>query len=123
MGVPMEVKLAIDQNSNASKHSFMLLKEKFVLLGEVFLKSSSTTKIDNVRVKGMLKNRSLSYIDGPIHMPINELFLTDIEQRIFFCDTNEGMHNGSKVEVEASTNIAAYAFSKYDFLATNGYNV
>lgn len=38
----------------------------------------------------MLEKRSLSYVDGPIGVPLDDLFLTENVQTINICDT--GMH-------------------------------
>ena len=35
----------------------------------------------------MLENRSLSYVDGPIPVPLEDLFLTENVERIEICDT------------------------------------
>ncbi|XP_027337323.1 pachytene checkpoint protein 2 homolog [Abrus precatorius] len=95
----MEAELTTDENGTDSElhllHSSTLPEDKVLLPVEVCLKPSSTAKIQDVRsaVEGMLEKRSLSYIDGPIPVPLDELFLADNVQRICVCDTDEGMHN------------------------------
>ncbi|CAJ1974955.1 unnamed protein product [Sphenostylis stenocarpa] len=94
MSAPMDTELTIDENGAASQHS--LPEDKVLVPVEVTLKPSSTAKIEDVRsaVEGMLEKRSLSYINGPIPVPLDEAFLADNVQRICVCgcDTDEGMH-------------------------------
>ncbi|KAE9587412.1 hypothetical protein Lal_00031820 [Lupinus albus] len=106
MSAPMEISLqnpSTDETSDqngvvVSQHpppSLILPQEKFLVPVEVCLKPSSTARIDDVRsaVERMLEKRSLSYNDGPIPVPPDEIFLADNVQRICVCDTDEGMHN------------------------------
>lgn len=37
----------------------------------------------------MLENRSLSYVDGPISVPLDDPFLTENVERIFIGDTGK----------------------------------
>ncbi|WCJ36141.1 hypothetical protein M5689_017357 [Euphorbia peplus] len=65
--------------------------DKCLVSVEVCLKSSSTARVEDVRfaVERMLENRSLSYVDGPIPVPIDDPYLADNVQRIQICDTDE----------------------------------
>ncbi|KAK9203198.1 hypothetical protein WN943_013452 [Citrus x changshan-huyou] len=67
----------------------LLAEEKFLVSVEVCLTLSSTARIDDVRlaVERMLEKRSLSYVDGPIPIPIDDPFLVENVQRICVCDT------------------------------------
>lgn len=47
----------------------------------------------------MLEKRSLSYVDGPIEVPIDNPFLVDNVQRISICDT--GMLSREKLKFPA----------------------
>ncbi|KAI9087521.1 hypothetical protein K1719_030391 [Acacia pycnantha] len=69
----------------------MLSEEKVIVSVEVCLKPSSTARIADVRsaVERMLENRCLSYIDGPIPLPLDDTFLSENVQRICICDTDE----------------------------------
>ncbi|EOY20893.1 P-loop containing nucleoside triphosphate hydrolases superfamily protein isoform 2 [Theobroma cacao] len=62
---------------------------------EVCLKPSSTARPDDVRkaVEQMLEKRSLSYVDGPVPVPIDDPFLMENVQRIRICDTDEWVKN------------------------------
>ncbi|GAY47295.1 hypothetical protein CUMW_103460 [Citrus unshiu] len=73
----------------------LLAEEKFLVSVEVCLKLSSTARIDDVRlaVERMLEKRSLSYVDGPIPIPIDDPFLVENVQRICVCDTDEWVKN------------------------------
>ncbi|KAL2340957.1 hypothetical protein Fmac_008897 [Flemingia macrophylla] len=92
MSAPMETELTTHENGAASQH-----EDKVLLPVEVSLKPSSTARIHDVRsaVERMLEKRSLSYIDGPIPVPVDDTFLADNVQRICVCgcDTDERMHN------------------------------
>ncbi|XP_007036391.2 PREDICTED: pachytene checkpoint protein 2 homolog isoform X1 [Theobroma cacao] len=65
--------------------------DKFHVSVEVCLKPSSTARPDDVRkaVEQMLEKRSLSYVDGPVPVPIDDPFLMENVQRIRICDTDE----------------------------------
>lgn len=69
--------------------SLTLPEEKVLVSVEVCLKPSSTARIDDVRlsVERMLEKRSMSYVDGPIPVPIDDLFLAENVQHICVCDT------------------------------------
>ncbi|KAL9434130.1 hypothetical protein AB3S75_028877 [Citrus x aurantiifolia] len=73
----------------------LLAEGKFLVSVEVCLKLSSTARIDDVRlaVERMLEKRSLSYVDGPIPIPIDDPFLVENVQRICVCDTDEWVKN------------------------------
>lgn len=73
----------------------LLAEEKFLVSVEVCLTLSSTARIDDVRlaVERMLEKRSLSYVDGPIPIPIDDPFLVENVQRICVCDTDEWVKN------------------------------
>ncbi|EXB93902.1 Pachytene checkpoint protein 2-like protein [Morus notabilis] len=72
-----------------------LPQDKFLVSVEVCLKPSSTARSEDVRsaVEKMLEKRSLSYVDGPIGVPLDDLFLTENVQRINICDTEEWVQN------------------------------
>ncbi|EOY20892.1 hypothetical protein QUC31_007081 [Theobroma cacao] len=69
--------------------------DKFHVSVEVCLKPSSTARPDDVRkaVEQMLEKRSLSYVDGPVPVPIDDPFLMENVQRIRICDTDEWVKN------------------------------
>ncbi|XP_031278743.1 pachytene checkpoint protein 2 homolog [Pistacia vera] len=103
MSTPMEITA---QNSSDAKiselnavadpsSSPLLNQDKFLVSVEVCLKPSSTARIDDVRlaVERMLEKRSLSYIDGPIPVPVDDPFLMENVQRICVCDTDEWVKN------------------------------
>lgn len=73
----------------------LLAEEKFLVSVEVCLTLSSTARIDDVRlaVERMLEKRSLSYVDGPIPIPIDDPFLVENVQRICVSDTDEWVKN------------------------------
>ncbi|KAH9776411.1 Pachytene checkpoint protein 2-like [Citrus sinensis] len=73
----------------------LLAEDKFLVSVEVCLKLSSTARIDDVRlaVERMLEKRSLSYVDGPIPIPIDDPFLVENVQRICVSDTDEWVKN------------------------------
>ncbi|PKI38636.1 hypothetical protein CRG98_040970 [Punica granatum] len=73
----------------------ILSEEKVLVSVEVCLKPSSTVRADDVRsaVERMLEKRSLSYVDGPVEVPIDNPFLMDNVQRISICDTDEWAKN------------------------------
>ncbi|CAN1291256.1 Pachytene checkpoint protein 2 homolog, partial [Linum perenne] len=72
-----------------------LAEDKFLVSVEVCLKASSTARPQDVcsAVERMLEKRSMSYIDGPIPVPIDDPFLVDNIHRICICDTDEGIKN------------------------------
>lgn len=72
-----------------------IAQDKFLISVEVCMKPSSTARTDHVRsaVERMLENRSLSYMDGPVPIPIDETFLQENIQRICTCDTDEWVQN------------------------------
>ncbi|XP_059310534.1 pachytene checkpoint protein 2 homolog isoform X1 [Lycium ferocissimum] len=69
--------------------------DKVVVSVEVCLKPSSTARIDDVRlaVERMLEKRSMSYADGPIPIPIADLFLAENVQHMSVCDTDVWLEN------------------------------
>ncbi|KAL6181816.1 hypothetical protein ACLB2K_048465 [Fragaria x ananassa] len=69
--------------------------DKVLVSVEVCLKASSTARIDDVRsaVERMLEKRSLSYTDGPVPVPPDDLFLAENVERICICDTDEWVQN------------------------------
>nr|KYP69639.1 Thyroid receptor-interacting protein 13 [Cajanus cajan] len=99
MSAPMETELTTHENGTASASQHSLPEDKVLVPVEVSLKPSSTARIQDVRsaIERMLEKRSLSYIDGPIPVPIDDAFLADNVQRICVCgcDTDERMHNGN----------------------------
>ncbi|KAE8124324.1 hypothetical protein FH972_019222 [Carpinus fangiana] len=73
-----------------------VLSECKVLVSvEACLKPSSTARIDDVRaaIERMLENRNLSYVDGPIPVPLDDPFLTENVERICIGDTDEWVQN------------------------------
>ncbi|KAI8018819.1 hypothetical protein LOK49_LG04G03829 [Camellia lanceoleosa] len=72
-----------------------LAEDKVLVSVEVCLKPSSTAQIEDVRsaVEIMLEKRSLSYIDGPVPVPLDNSFLVENVQRICICDTDEWVEN------------------------------
>ncbi|KAF2293267.1 hypothetical protein GH714_040636 [Hevea brasiliensis] len=66
-------------------------QDKFLVSVEVCLKPSSSARVEDVRsaVERMLEKRSLSYIDGPIPVPVDDPFIAQNVQRICICDTDE----------------------------------
>uniref|UniRef100_A0A5B7B7Z9 Pachytene checkpoint protein 2 homolog n=1 Tax=Davidia involucrata TaxID=16924 RepID=A0A5B7B7Z9_DAVIN len=105
MSVPMEISLQnttdgdpSEQNGDVSKPAVpspILTEDKVLVSVEVCLKSSSTARIEDVQsaVERMLEKRSLSYIDGPIPVPVDDSFLVENVQRIRICDTDEWVEN------------------------------
>lgn len=75
--------------------SLTLPEDKVLVSVEVCLKPSSTAHIDDVRltVERMLEKRSMSYVDGPIPVPMDDLFLAENVQHICVCDTDVWMEN------------------------------
>lgn len=75
--------------------SLTLPEEKVLVSVEVCLKPSSTARIDDVRlsVERMLEKRSMSYVDGSIPVPIDDLFLAENVQHICVCDTDVWLEN------------------------------
>ncbi|KAJ4827189.1 nucleolar component of the pachytene checkpoint [Turnera subulata] len=70
-------------------------QDKFLVSVEVCLKPSSPARTEDVRfaVERMLEKRSLSYVDGPIPVPLDDPFLVENVQRICICDTDEWVKN------------------------------
>ncbi|KAI8543787.1 hypothetical protein RHMOL_Rhmol08G0245700 [Rhododendron molle] len=114
MSTPMEISLqnpatgcdisehnggnASEQNgavTEAAVPSPIFSEDKFLVSVEVCLKPSSTARIEYVRlsVERMLENRSLSYVDGPVPVPLDDSFLVENVQRICICDTDEWVEN------------------------------
>ncbi|XP_057950687.1 pachytene checkpoint protein 2 homolog isoform X1 [Malania oleifera] len=104
MSAPMDVTLqtpaeidSFDQNGGISEPvpSPSLAQDKVLVSVEVCLKPSSTARTDDVRsaVERMLEKRSLSYSNGPIPVPPDDLFLQENVQRIRICDTDEWVEN------------------------------
>lgn len=89
---------ASEQNgavTEAAVPSPIFSEDKFLVSVEVCLKPSSTARIEDVRssVERMLENRSLSYVDGPVPVPLEDSFLMENVQRICICDTDEWVEN------------------------------
>lgn len=78
-----------------SSLSLTLPEEKVLVSVEVCLKPSSTVRIDDVRlsVERMLEKRSMSYVDGPIPVPTDDLFLAENVQHICVCDSDVWLEN------------------------------
>ncbi|KAL4634158.1 hypothetical protein ACB092_04G178500 [Castanea dentata] len=117
MSTPMEVTLQnppdpdmSDQNAVASASASapspppppppprlppVLADDRVSVSVEACLKPSSTARIDDVRsaIERMLEKRSLSYIDGPIPVPLDDPFLAENVERIRICDTDEWVQN------------------------------
>ncbi|KAJ9568305.1 hypothetical protein OSB04_004271 [Centaurea solstitialis] len=112
MSVPMEISLQNVTNGGdihndqtgiivpepagvASSPAPPLAEDKFIVSVEVSLKPSSTARIEDVKlaVERMLEKRNLSYVDGPIDIPLGDAFLVDNVQRICVCDTEEWVGN------------------------------
>ncbi|KAG7541608.1 AAA+ ATPase domain [Arabidopsis thaliana x Arabidopsis arenosa] len=73
-----------------------LHENKFLVSVEVCLKPSSTARLEDVQraVERMLETRSMSYADGLVLIPADDLFLVENVQRICICDTEEWVkHN------------------------------
>ncbi|KAL6493491.1 nucleolar component of the pachytene checkpoint [Orobanche gracilis] len=70
-------------------------EDKVLVSVEVLLKPSSTAHADDVRlaVERMLEKRSMSYVDGPISVPIDNTFLVDNVERICICDSDVWVEN------------------------------
>ncbi|KFK26274.1 hypothetical protein AALP_AA8G225700 [Arabis alpina] len=62
---------------------------KFLVSVEVCLKPSSTARLEDVQraVERMLEKRSMSYVDGLVLIPVEDLFLVENVERICICDT------------------------------------
>ncbi|XP_027125843.1 pachytene checkpoint protein 2 homolog [Coffea eugenioides] len=69
--------------------------DKIPVSVEVCLKPTSTARIEDVRaaVERMLEHRNMSYVDGPIPVPLDDSFLIENVQRISVCDTDEWLDN------------------------------
>ncbi|XP_021292377.1 pachytene checkpoint protein 2 homolog isoform X2 [Herrania umbratica] len=96
---PADVKIS-EQNGVApspppASPSPIVPHDKFHVSVEVCLKPSSTARPDDVRkaVEQMLEKRSLSYVDGPVPVPIDDPFLMENVRRIRICDTDEWVKN------------------------------
>ncbi|KAF3629147.1 hypothetical protein FXO38_27851, partial [Capsicum annuum] len=90
MSAPMEISMVNAAEVNTSEQngvvpdpapppSLTLPEDKVLVSVEVCLKPSSTAHIDDVRltVERMLEKRSMSYVDGPIPVPMDDLFLAE----------------------------------------------
>ncbi|PHU00949.1 Pachytene checkpoint protein 2 -like protein [Capsicum chinense] len=106
MSAPMEISMVNAAEVNTSEQngvvpdpapppSLTLPEDKVLVSVEVCLKPSSTAHIDDVRltVERMLEKRSMSYVDGPIPVPMDDLFLAENVQHICVCDTDVWMEN------------------------------
>ncbi|KAA0055262.1 pachytene checkpoint protein 2-like protein [Cucumis melo var. makuwa] len=78
-----------------SAASSIVNEDKILVSVEVCLKSSSTSRIEDVRlaVERMLEKRSLSYVDGPIPVPLDDAFLTENVHGIRICDSDDGVQS------------------------------
>ncbi|KAL2482552.1 P-loop containing nucleoside triphosphate hydrolase superfamily protein [Forsythia ovata] len=105
MSVPMDIAVPIPTDCNILEENAVVSElpltvaapapptfneDKVQVSVEVCLKPSSTARIEEVRsaVEIMLEKRSMSYVDGPIPIPIDDSFLVDNVQRICVCDTD-----------------------------------
>ncbi|CAH9104459.1 unnamed protein product [Cuscuta europaea] len=63
---------------------------------EVCLKPSCTARVGDIRlaVESMMEKRSMSYVDGPIPVPLDDPFLAENVQRICVCDTDTWLEHG-----------------------------
>ncbi|KAL4193372.1 hypothetical protein AMTRI_Chr06g176530 [Amborella trichopoda] len=103
MSAPMELSPQIGSEAEASTangpseslSSSLSSNEKVLVSVEVCLNPSSAAKTEDVRaaVERMLEKRSLSYTDGPIPVPMDDLFLSENVQRICICGTDDGEDN------------------------------
>ncbi|KAL5718094.1 hypothetical protein ACHQM5_011033 [Ranunculus cassubicifolius] len=105
MSTPMEIALpnAISEDEVVpepigvveSVPSTLLAEDKISVSVEVCLKASSAARISDVKaaVERMLEQRSLSYTDGPVPIPADDLFLQENVLRICICDTDEWVEN------------------------------
>ncbi|XP_047332454.1 pachytene checkpoint protein 2 homolog [Impatiens glandulifera] len=104
MSVPMEI--IAQEASNCEKSDNIevptepeplpaLVEDKVIVSVEVCLKPASTARIEDVRsaVERMLDTRSMSYVDGPIPVPVDDEFLINNVQKICICDTDEWVEN------------------------------
>ncbi|EEF51917.1 pachytene checkpoint protein 2 homolog [Ricinus communis] len=87
-----------DQNGAAQLQpspSPILHHDKYLVSVEVCLKPSSTARVEDIQsaVERMLEKRSLSYVDGPIPVPVDDPYLSDNVQRICICDSEEWAKN------------------------------
>ncbi|KAJ7956166.1 Pachytene checkpoint protein 2-like protein [Quillaja saponaria] len=99
MSAPMDISLQNPPNAEVADHVGdtdsapppVFPEDKVLVSVEVCLKPSSTARIEDVRlaIERMLEKRSLSYTDGPIPVPFDDVFLVENVQRICICDTDE----------------------------------
>nr|GMD36227.1 pachytene checkpoint protein 2 homolog [Ipomoea batatas] len=109
MSAPMEVSMENAPDGGVSDHNGVLeepppqpkspprvQEEKILVSVEVCLKPSSTARLDDIRlaVERMLEKRSMSYVDGPIPVPLDNPLLAENVQRICVCDTDMWLENG-----------------------------
>ncbi|KAF3437532.1 hypothetical protein FNV43_RR20286 [Rhamnella rubrinervis] len=105
MSTPMEITLHNPQDADVFHQNGVvsdsaatpptLSEDKVLVSVEVCLKPSSTARVEDIRlaVERMLEKRSLTYIDGPIPVPIDDPILQENVQRIHICDTDEWVQN------------------------------
>ncbi|KAG6516392.1 pachytene checkpoint protein 2 homolog [Zingiber officinale] len=86
---------AISGQPQLASLSIPVADEKVLVSVEVCLKPSSTAQPDDIRtaVERMLEKRSMTYVDGPIPVPTDDLFLLENVKRILICDTDEWVEN------------------------------
>ncbi|XP_020246677.1 pachytene checkpoint protein 2 homolog isoform X2 [Asparagus officinalis] len=82
-------------NPPIARASVAVAEDKILVSVEVCLNPSSTARVEDVRraVERMLEKRSLSYVDGPVPLPLDESFLLENVNRILICDTDEWVDN------------------------------
>ncbi|EHA8587889.1 hypothetical protein COCNU_scaffold003477G000030 [Cocos nucifera] len=105
MSSPMEVSLQNPSDigevsgpegvSDSNSIPIPVADDKVLVSVEVCLNATSTARIEDVRtaVERMLEKRSLSYIDGPVPVPVDDTFLLENVQKILICDTDERVDN------------------------------
>ncbi|XP_073099638.1 pachytene checkpoint protein 2 homolog [Elaeis guineensis] len=121
MSTPMEVSLQNPSDigevsrpegvSDSNSIPIPAADDKVLVSVEVCLNPTSTARIEDVRtaVERMLENRSLSYIDGPVPVPVDDTFLLENVKKILICDTDESGDN-HKVLLFWQVRLAVHVF-------------